>query len=99
MKLYYMPGTCAMASHIVMNEIGIPASLRRSTAKARKTADGENYYSVNSERLCAGAAPRRRGSASRERGDPSLYRRSEAGGRLDAENGLSRIARSNGWVS
>lgn len=47
MKLYYLPGSCAMASHIVLNEIGAPATFARVDRETRTTEDGENYYDVN----------------------------------------------------
>ena len=47
MKLYYMPGTCAMASHIVVNELAIPATFAKVDRESRTTPDGENYYSVS----------------------------------------------------
>ena len=47
MKLYYMPGTCALAAHIVLNELGVPAEFAKVARDTRKTEDGEDYYSVN----------------------------------------------------
>lgn len=47
MKLYYMPGSCAMASHIVLNELALPAELAKVLRDTRKTEDGEDYFSVN----------------------------------------------------
>jgi glutathione S-transferase len=49
MKLYYAPGSCSMAAHIVLEELGMPyegvhVDLRDP---ARKTSSGENYASVN----------------------------------------------------
>jgi glutathione S-transferase len=42
-----MPGTCAMASHIVLNELAAPAEFVLVDRATRTTADGENYYDVN----------------------------------------------------
>jgi glutathione S-transferase len=47
MKLYHMPGTCALAAHIVLNELGVPAEFVAVARDTRKTADGEDYYGVN----------------------------------------------------
>jgi len=47
MKLYYLPGSCAMAAHIVLNEIGAPVEFIKVDRETRKTPDGESYYSVN----------------------------------------------------
>lgn len=47
MKLYYMPGTCALAAHIVLNELEVPAEFVKVERDTRKTEDGEDYYSIN----------------------------------------------------
>jgi glutathione S-transferase len=49
MKLYYAPGSCSMASHIVLEELGKPYESVRVDIRdpARKTSSGENYLSVN----------------------------------------------------
>ncbi len=47
MRLYFLPGSCAMASHIVLNEIGVPAEFVKVDRESRTTPDGENYYSVS----------------------------------------------------
>lgn len=47
MKLFYMPGACSMASHIVAREAGLdvePVKLDRAT---RQTADGRDYMTIN----------------------------------------------------
>jgi glutathione S-transferase len=47
MKLYYTPGACSMSPHIVAMEAGLPHDLVRVDLKTHKTADGEDYYSIN----------------------------------------------------
>jgi glutathione S-transferase len=49
MKLYYAPGSCSMASHIVLEELGTPYECVSVDLRdpARKTSSGENYASVN----------------------------------------------------
>src|SRR5690348_9945945 len=42
-----MPGSCAMASHIVLNELGVPAEFAKVVRDTRKTEDGEDYFTVN----------------------------------------------------
>jgi len=47
MKLFYMPGACSLASHIVAREAGLdvePVKLDRAT---RQTADGRDYLALN----------------------------------------------------
>ena len=47
MKLYYTPGACSMSPHIVAMEAGLPLDLVRVDLKTHKTADGEDYYTIN----------------------------------------------------
>lgn len=47
MKLYYSPGACSFAPHVLLNELGIPFSLVRVEHKYKKTAEGENYLEIN----------------------------------------------------
>ena len=46
MKLYYMPGACSLASHILLREAGIPVELER-VGRDKKTEHGEDFLSVN----------------------------------------------------
>ena len=46
MKLYYSPGACSLAPHIVMREAGIPVELKKVDLKA-KQFDGGDYKQVN----------------------------------------------------
>jgi glutathione S-transferase len=47
MKLYYSPGSCALASHIVLEEVGVKFELARVNLKDKRTADGEDYNTIN----------------------------------------------------
>ena len=47
MKLYYMPGTCSLAPHIVANEAGVAFELIKVNRASKKTEQGEDYLSVN----------------------------------------------------
>lgn len=47
MKLYYSPGACSMASHIVLTEIGQPFEAERVDNAAKKTAFGVDFLAVN----------------------------------------------------
>ena len=47
MKLYYFPETCALASHIVANEAGIPLEAIHVDLQTRKTASGGDYLAIN----------------------------------------------------
>lgn len=47
MKLYYAPGTCSMASHISIYEIGQPAEFVKTDIRTRRTEDGRDYREIN----------------------------------------------------
>lgn len=47
MKLYFAPGTCALASHIALRESGLPFELVRVDTGAHKLKDGSDYYKIN----------------------------------------------------
>lgn len=47
MKLYYSPGACSLAPHIVGNEAGLPLDLHRVDVGTHKTHDGVDFYSIN----------------------------------------------------
>jgi glutathione S-transferase len=48
-KLYYSPGACSMAPHIVANEAGIPLELVKVDIPNKKTADGDDFWLVNAK--------------------------------------------------
>ncbi len=47
MKLYYTPGACSMAAHIVLAESGLPYSTTRVNLKDKTTETGEDYTKIN----------------------------------------------------
>ena len=47
MKLYYSPGACSLASHIVLNEAGATFSVERVDIRAGKTETGADFRAVN----------------------------------------------------
>jgi glutathione S-transferase len=47
MKLFYSPGACSLSPHIVLRETGLPHELVRVDLRAKKTADGGDYWAIN----------------------------------------------------
>lgn len=47
MKLFYMPGACSLAPHIVANEAGIDLDLVRVDGKSKKTEQGQDFLATN----------------------------------------------------
>lgn len=47
MKLYYVPGTCSMASHIVTRELGLDVDMHKVDFATKQTEQGEDYHAVN----------------------------------------------------
>lgn len=46
MLLYYSPGACSLASHIVLREVGANFSLARVNTATHLLEDGRDYYSI-----------------------------------------------------
>ena len=49
MKLYYAPGACSLAPHIVATELGIPLDLVKVDIPNKKTADGGDFWRINAK--------------------------------------------------
>lgn len=47
MKLYYSPGNCSLAAHLVLLETGLPFELDRVDLATRRTESGQNYLEIN----------------------------------------------------
>lgn len=47
MKLYYSPGACSLAPHIILLETRLPFDLERVHLPSRTTASGKNYLEIN----------------------------------------------------
>ena len=47
MKLYYAPGACSLAPHIILREAGYKFDLDRVDVPNKKTESGGDYYLVN----------------------------------------------------
>lgn len=47
MKLYYAPGACSLAPHIVAHELGIPLELEKVDTRTKQTASGRDFTTIN----------------------------------------------------
>ena len=47
MKLYYSPGACSLAAHIILNEVNVDFDIERVDLKTHKTEKGVDYYEIN----------------------------------------------------
>jgi glutathione S-transferase len=47
MKLYYAPGACSQAAHIVLHEAGLDHESEAVDIRAKRTAGGADYLSIN----------------------------------------------------
>jgi glutathione S-transferase len=47
MKLYYTPGACSLASHIVACEAGVDLQLEKVDLRTKTTADGTAFATIN----------------------------------------------------
>ena len=47
MKLYYSPGACSLSPHIVLRELGLPATLEAVDLKTKRTDSGADFTALN----------------------------------------------------
>jgi glutathione S-transferase len=47
MKLYYAPGACSLAPHIVLRELGLPHTAVQVNLKEGRAEDGSDYRLIN----------------------------------------------------
>jgi glutathione S-transferase len=49
MKLYFSPGACSLAPHIVLREAGADFTLEKVDTAKHVTSQGDDYYTVNAK--------------------------------------------------
>jgi glutathione S-transferase len=49
MKLYYAPGACSLAGHIILHEAGLPFTTERVDLKTKTTASGDDFNGVTAK--------------------------------------------------
>lgn len=49
MKLYYSPGACSMAVHIIAIESGLDLELEKVNLKEHKTESGKDFYEISAK--------------------------------------------------
>lgn len=47
MKLYYSPGACSQAPHIILHELGLSHSSERVDLRSKQTESGRSYLDIN----------------------------------------------------
>jgi len=45
--LYYSPGACSLAPHIMLHEVGMPFELRLADARGKRLLENDDYVAVN----------------------------------------------------
>jgi len=47
MKLYYKAGACSLASHILLQEVGLPFTIESVDLETKRTHSGRDFKAIN----------------------------------------------------
>lgn len=97
MRLFFVPGTCALIPHVTLRELGVPFSLEKVGLPDKKLANGDDYFKVNPK----GQVPALQldnGEILTEAGVIAKYLSDSHGGKLFPTQGFERV-RAEEWLS
>lgn len=97
MRLFFVPGTCAIIPHVTLRELGVPFTLEKVGMPDKKLANGDDYLKFNPK----GQVPALQldnGEILTEAGLIAKYLSDTTGGKLFPTEGFARV-RAEEWLS
>ncbi|MCC6336434.1 MAG: glutathione S-transferase N-terminal domain-containing protein [Myxococcales bacterium] len=97
MRLFFVPGTCALIPHVTLRELAVPFTLEKVGMPDKKLANGDDYLKINPK----GQVPALQlddGEVLTEAGLIARYLSDTSGGKLFPTQGFARV-RAEEWLS